>query len=262
MRQFEELKKNKSSFSRYAVHGQGVEEAGRRLIDPHNLLDSVKGPRRPLVITSFDEPQILAENPQIKWTLYSELRCVLREIVFHPIFPLFLSAAGKFSKSSPEQRFDPSDRIVNSKLWLLHPITKISFDDIAVPANENTVSLSRVVEMDWICHLGRPWYVCFGFSFFASNLLLTFTRFGTRYDALVNVLKEEDIQKHLMDVRNRSFFLTNLHFVETRTLAFWYAFQSVLLSSSILAATLESLLVNKWKSICVCVSLQPAALRN
>ena len=37
-----------------------------------------------------------------------------------------------------------------------HSITEVSFDDLALPAREDTVSLDRVVQMDWISHLGRP----------------------------------------------------------------------------------------------------------
>ncbi|KAH9979127.1 hypothetical protein BJV74DRAFT_798332, partial [Russula compacta] len=40
----------------------------------------------------------------------------------------------------------------------------ISFDDLAYPARESTITLDRVVHMDWISHLGRP-------------------LFGSRYDA-------------------------------------------------------------------------------
>ena len=151
---------------RFVSQGKGVEEAGARLckfIDPHNLLDSIKGrPRRPLVIISFDESHILTDNPQdTLWTLFSELRRVFRGIVEFAIFSVFLSTAGRFHRFSPEKRQDPSGRIANSVLRLLHPISEISFDDIAFPANENTVSLHRVVEMDWISHLGRPLYVPF-----------------------------------------------------------------------------------------------------
>ena len=152
--------------SRYDIDGKGVGEAGKRLcqfIDPLNVLDSIKGPRRPLVIISFDESHILTDNPRgTMWTLFSELRRVFRRIVDYPIFFLFLSTAAKFTRISSEQHLDPSARIANPELHLLHPICEISFDDVAYPTSANTVSLCRVVEMDWMCHLGRPLYVCFG----------------------------------------------------------------------------------------------------
>ncbi len=38
----------------------------------------------------------------------------------------------------------------------LDPISEVCFDDLALPARENTVSLDRVVQTEWISHLGRP----------------------------------------------------------------------------------------------------------
>jgi len=145
--------------------GDGVKEAGEKLcrfIDPKRVLDARNGSRRPLVILSFDESHILADIPKrSSWTLFSELRRVLREIIDHPIFSLFLSTAGRFHLFSPEIRSDRSNWITNHELAPLHPISEICFDDIAYPAKEYTVSLDRVVKTDWISHLGRPLYVHF-----------------------------------------------------------------------------------------------------
>ena len=132
--------------------GDGVKEAGERLcrfIDSERVLDSRDGSRRPLVILSFDESHILTDIPnRSRWTLFSELRRILREIINHPIFSLFLSTAGRFHLFSPEIRSDDSNRITNSNLAPLHPISEICFDDMAYPARENTVSLDRVVKTD------------------------------------------------------------------------------------------------------------------
>ncbi|KIM51726.1 hypothetical protein SCLCIDRAFT_1224182 [Scleroderma citrinum Foug A] len=164
--------------SRYIFQGRGVKEAGERLcrlIDPQHVLDSPTGPRRPLVVISFDESHILTDNPRDeRWTLFSELRRVLRGMVDLPVFSLFLSTAGRFHRFTPEKRLDPSGRIANSILCVLHPISEISFDDIAFPASEDTVMLDRVVEMDWISHLGRP-------------------LFGTRYDALSKDRRQPEV---------------------------------------------------------------------
>ena len=149
--------------------GDGVTEAGEelcRFIDSNRVLDSRDGSRRPLVLLSFDESHILTDTPKYSsWTVFSELRRVLREIVDHPIFSLFLSTAGSFHQFSPEIRSDPSGRITNHKRTPLHPISEICFDEIAYPAKEYTVSLDRVVKTDWISHLGRPLYVHFTYSF-------------------------------------------------------------------------------------------------
>ena len=149
--------------------GNGLKEVGERLcrfIDPDRLLDSCDGSRRPLVILSFDESHTLIDIPKrSSWTLFSELRRVLREIVDYPIFSLFLSTAGRFHQFSPEIRSDPSGRITNHELTPLHPISEICFDDIAYAAKENTVALDKVVTTDWMSHLGRPLYVHFTYSF-------------------------------------------------------------------------------------------------
>jgi hypothetical protein len=149
--------------------GDGVKEAGEKLcrfIDSERVLNPRDGSRRPLVILSFDESHILTDIPKrSSWTLFSELRRVLREIIDHPIFSLFLSTAGRFHLFSPEIRSDHSNRITNHEETPPHLISEISFDDIAYPAKESTVSLDRVVKTDWISHLGRPLYVHFTYSF-------------------------------------------------------------------------------------------------
>lgn len=150
--------------SRY-VYGtrEGVAEAGEmfcRFIDPHHLLDSVEGPRWPLVVFSFDEAHILTDNPPSKeWNLFLELCCTLRQIHKLPIFSLFLPTAERFNQFFPEIRSDPSHRIRNLGCRPLDPITEISFDDIAYPTLEGTITLDRVVQVDWMSHLGRPLYV-------------------------------------------------------------------------------------------------------
>jgi hypothetical protein len=139
---------------------EGLDGAGKKLsefVDPHCMLDRKEGPRRPLVVFAFDEAHILTDNPaKMTWNLFSELRRILRQIARHAIFSLFLSTAGRFHLFSPETRSDPSSRVREAAYPTLDPITEISFDDIAHSAKSGTVMLSRVVSMDWMCHLGRP----------------------------------------------------------------------------------------------------------
>jgi hypothetical protein len=147
----------------YKNKDEGVVEAGMklsRLIDPKELLDPTTGPRHPLVILSFDESHVLTDIPKNQsWTVFSELRRVLRELLPFPIFSLFLSTAGKVLSFSPVIQSDPSLRARESEIEPLHPISEISFDDLAYPAMEDNIMLSRVVLTDWISHLGRPLYV-------------------------------------------------------------------------------------------------------
>lgn len=157
-------RETKGSPDRYLIENrEGVEQAGERLcrfVDPHRLLDSTKGPRWPLVVFAFDEAHTLTDNPPDKeWSLFLELRRILRQIHNLPIFSLFLSTAGRFNLFSPAIRSDPSNRVRDPSSRPLDPIPEISFDDIAYPALENSVTLDRVVQMDWMSHLGRPLYV-------------------------------------------------------------------------------------------------------
>ncbi len=148
----------------YISRGQGLNEAGERLcrfIDKHSVLESNDGPRRPLVVLAFDEAHVLTDNPpgQPGWNYFLELRRILRQFHRHPIFSLFLSTAGCFNQLSPEIRSDPSARAREPDNPPLDTITEISFDDLAYPTFKDSVSLMRVIQTDWICHLGRPLYV-------------------------------------------------------------------------------------------------------
>jgi hypothetical protein len=81
-------------------------------------------------------------------------------VVVEPIFSLFLSTAGRPNHSPAlEIKADPSTRMYNFEGPPVHPISEISFDDLAYPAYPNSITLDRVVELDWISHLGRPLYV-------------------------------------------------------------------------------------------------------
>jgi hypothetical protein len=107
----------------------GVRGAGKTLceyIDPQGLLDSNKGPWRPLVILGFDEAHLLTGLPQrlpskhLEWTLFSELRRVLRELVDMPMLSLFLSTAGSANIFSPPIQSNPSSLVTNLQELTLH----------------------------------------------------------------------------------------------------------------------------------------------
>ncbi|KAI0295063.1 hypothetical protein B0F90DRAFT_1940148 [Multifurca ochricompacta] len=174
----ERVHKENRSPSPYAVDGNGVREAGLELcqfVDPEGCLDPLEGPRRPLVILAFDESHVLGDTPPGKgWTLFAELRRTLRELVELPVFSLFLSTAGKFHVFSPEIGKDPSNRVANMNLSVLHPIAEISFDDLMTPPEEDSVTVDEMVDDRWITHLGRP-------------------LFGTHYDSLVKAKAEREL---------------------------------------------------------------------
>ena len=155
---------------------EGLQKAGNilcRFLDEHGVLNLAKGPRRPLVVLAFDEADVLTDNlpGQDHWNLFSELRRVLRRIMKFSILSLFLSTGGHFNKFSPDIHSDTSGRARDPRNHPLDPILECSFDEIAYPAPEDTIAMNRVVEIDWISHLGRPLYVHSSYPF--RELLLT-----------------------------------------------------------------------------------------
>jgi hypothetical protein len=162
---------NEPDHGRYILKGGEMVEAAKalcRFIDEHHLLDLEKqGPRRPLVVLAFDEAHVLTDNPPYEedWNLFLELRPLLRCIQKFPIFSLFLSTAGRFNQFLPDIDDGPSARAREPDNRPLHPISEISFDDIAYPALKGTITIDKVVEIDWISHLGRPLYVHLSYPF-------------------------------------------------------------------------------------------------
>ena len=142
----------------------GVSEAGIKLknfIDRHDSICSKTkdGMKRPLVVLAFDEAHHLTEfQDNRNWSIYSELRRCLCQLIGIPIFTLFLSTAGKFRLFSPDtgRQWDTSSRVMLGTKWVLPPITETGFGQFALPAIENQTTLDNVVEDRWICRLGRP----------------------------------------------------------------------------------------------------------
>ncbi|KAF8264914.1 hypothetical protein EI94DRAFT_1805150 [Lactarius quietus] len=145
-----------------------------RFLDPTGLLYSKDGPRRPLVILAFDEGHILAHIVAEQGSLFIDIRSALRIFVELPIFTLFLSTAAKSRLFSPTTESDLSLQVEKDVLKLLPPISEVAFDNLALPALENTVTLKEVTEDRWLSHLGRP-------------------LFGSCYDAIA------EIERHRRD---------------------------------------------------------------
>ena len=128
--------------------------------------------------------------------LFSELCRILQRIDDDEtsIFTLFLSTAGNSRLLSPKIKSDPSSRVINEVLRPFYPITEISFDCLAHPAEESTVSLNEVVQMNWIAHLGsvgpctctpRPFCT-------PCKVVLMWSRFGSYFDGLRVEGREND----------------------------------------------------------------------
>ncbi|KAI0291241.1 hypothetical protein B0F90DRAFT_1824049 [Multifurca ochricompacta] len=138
----ERVHKENRSPSPYGVDGNEVREAGLELckfVDPEGYLDLLECPRRPLARAE-------------------------RELVELPVFSLFISTAGKFHVFSLEIGKDPSNRVANMNLSVLHPISESSFDDLMTPPEEDSVTEQN----------GYP-------------------LFGTHYDSLVKVKAEREL---------------------------------------------------------------------
>ena len=161
-----------------------VLEAGKKLrsfIDERRVLFS-KANRRPLLILAFDEAHGLKDVPETRgWSLYSELRRCLSELVDLPIFTLFISTAGNFHLFSSPRSEEYSSRIVLGANWVLPPITETGFDQFALDAKEGEITLDRVIEDDWICRLGRPLYVFRARAFWWRTHVGLSSRFASRY---------------------------------------------------------------------------------
>lgn len=143
-----------------------VSKAGRKLssfVDELQVLFSEARTKRkrPLAILAFDEAHGLTDVPETQgWSLYSELRRCLSEVVGIPIFTLFLSTAGKFHIFSPPTMPGYSSLVGLSTHWVLPPITETGLDQFALDAKEGEITLGQVVQDDWIYRLGRPLYSC------------------------------------------------------------------------------------------------------
>ena len=111
------------------------------------MLDSIKGPWRPLFIISFDESHILTDNPEgTGWTLFSQLRRVFRRIIDYPIFSLFLWTAARLAFQAMPGPFG-TDRKPRPPFVTFNLRDQFRRHHVAYPTGENTVSLRRVVEM-------------------------------------------------------------------------------------------------------------------
>ncbi|KAI0258043.1 hypothetical protein BC834DRAFT_975730 [Gloeopeniophorella convolvens] len=171
----------KSSPVRYRNASNGdIAQVVTRLndfIDPARVWGAPAGKktdiRRPFLILSFDESHRLTESDKEDgWSVFSELRRALRQAADVPIFSLFLATGGKFRRFSPTLPSDPSSRISRKKYSVLPPITETGFDVLMPVACEGVVTLTEVISLNWICHLGRPLFGSL-YDFAPNNLART-----------------------------------------------------------------------------------------
>lgn len=114
-----------------------------------------------LVVLAFDEAHTLTERQPTStgddWSIFNELRRVLRALNGLPLFSLFLSTTGKVSQFASAAGEDLSMRVVKGDLRIIEPYTDLGFDHLAHKISlDGSWTLERLTEDDQICSLGRP----------------------------------------------------------------------------------------------------------
>lgn len=115
-------------------------------------------PANCFLVIAFDESHTLATlRGKYLWTMFSEIRSILRIIRDHPIFSIFLSTAGKFQLLSPEPSIEPSARLSRQLLALLPPLVECPLDLFAKKVcMHSTQSIAEVASTEHMAYLGRP----------------------------------------------------------------------------------------------------------
>jgi hypothetical protein len=132
--------KRNPDHGQYVLKGEGLQEAGEMLcpfIDEHRVLESDKGPRRPLVVLAFDEADTLTDDPpeQEHWNLFSELRQALRQ---NPTSPNFFRCS-----------FRQQDAPINSpqiSILILQPGSENLTTTLHTQALKGTITMDSVVK--------------------------------------------------------------------------------------------------------------------
>jgi hypothetical protein len=120
----------------------------------------------PLVILAFDEPHTITKQQQQggeQWSVFNELRYVLRRLRDRPLFSLFLSTTGKISRFASyavKEVQDNSARIILPNLVVIQPYTDLGFDALSRKIAVNgSWDLERLTTDAHISSMGRPLYV-------------------------------------------------------------------------------------------------------
>jgi hypothetical protein len=116
--------------------------------------------RTRIIILAADEAHTLTKRHRIadrEWSVFNELRHVLRGLHNLPLFSLFLSTTGKISQFASTMEEDLSARIVEGKLVIIQPFTDLGFDPLArIISLDRAWDLERLTDVAHFCTLGRP----------------------------------------------------------------------------------------------------------
>jgi hypothetical protein len=118
----------------------------------------------PRLLVMFDEAHSLAVKiPGANWTIFSELRRVIRRVK-DGVFFFFLSTAGKTYQFTPPPGDDTSNRVQDGRLKLLEPFTKTGFNRLALCLDKDKeknvqgklqTDLEAVTSLRWQAHDSR-----------------------------------------------------------------------------------------------------------
>ncbi|KAI0260881.1 hypothetical protein BC834DRAFT_503581 [Gloeopeniophorella convolvens] len=142
-----------------------LKRAAERLVDALKDRLEFRGNEQPTVLLAFDGSHEFKTFSRTRlrdgdpgWSLYSELRSALRQLVGHPIFSVFLpSTPVYFSSPKLPTEFDLSSRIQRSGLKVLIPYSELGFDNLAIRvADDGALRLDDVACLKHMCSLGRP----------------------------------------------------------------------------------------------------------
>ncbi|KAH9914972.1 uncharacterized protein B0H18DRAFT_1043513 [Fomitopsis serialis] len=123
----------------------------------------------PLLTLAFDEAHTLTNievsNQDIrvkpvetrKWSVFSEIRSVLRSLKRQPVFAVFMATTGDVGKLATSRMQDPSSRILQGALSQIPSFSDLGLDQLARKISlEDGFDLSEVTSNEYMSHLGRP----------------------------------------------------------------------------------------------------------
>ncbi|EDQ98420.1 uncharacterized protein LACBIDRAFT_335978 [Laccaria bicolor S238N-H82] len=123
--------------------------------------DGEKADEVPLIILAFDEAHTIAERKgsenEEQWSVFYQVRQLLRSFRTLSVFSLFLSTTGKISEFTPAAEYDLSKRIIKGDLIPGQPLTDLGFDPFAHKISLNgDWNLECLTSPGHICSMGRP----------------------------------------------------------------------------------------------------------
>ncbi|TDL28282.1 hypothetical protein BD410DRAFT_799567 [Rickenella mellea] len=109
-------------------------------------------------ILALDEALLLTPvktSGGLDWSMFGELRRVLRRLRDRSFYAVFLSTTGSIRQFRPNVRDDTSRRLYTGQLLLRNPYVQTGFDQLAIPVKEG-IDLKKVAEPQHFAGQGRP----------------------------------------------------------------------------------------------------------